>query len=257
MNRAIRYLSLSSVLIVVLGALAVPAAAQEQLNTVTVGAQKQVDIEADIGRASFGIRTEDASAKVATAELSKRTDSVLKELRDVGFTNDELATGSVRLDRQCIDKCVDPNRRDDIPPERIMGYVGNATVFVETSRLNKLGEAVDAAIRGGAHTIRGISYDVENKDEAVLEALRQAMRLAKAKAAVIAEESGRTLGPAILVTEGRTSAPQAYDLLDSDLEADTALGGSIGGNASDSIPFPVEPPTLNASARVTVTWELI
>lgn len=256
MYRACRYLCLFSILVVGAGALLSPVAAQEQLNTVTVGAQKKVDVEADIGRASFGIRTVDRSAKVATAELAERTDSVLRSLRDAGFTNDELATGSVRLNRRCIAKCIDPNRRDNIPPERIMGYVGSAVVFVETDRLNRLGAAVDAAIAGGARSIRGISYDVEDKDEAVLEALRQAMRLAKAKAEVIAEESGRTLGPALVVTEGRTSAPVAYDLIE-----DALLGASFdtsgGGSASQSIPFPVEPPTLNASARVTVTWELL
>ena len=256
MNRIARFFSVVSVVAFATAATLTPASAQEQINTVTVAAQKKVDVEADIGNASFGIRTEDVSAKAATAELSERIDSVLKSLRDAGFTNDELATGSVRLNRQCIDQCIDPNRRDNIPPARIMGYVGNAVVFVETSRLNKLGEAVDAAISGGANSIRGISYDVEDKDEAVLEALRQAMRLAKAKAQVIAEESGRTLGPAIIVTEGRTSAPVAYDLVEDELLGSSFDTGS-GGAASDSIPFPVEPPTLSASARVTVTWELL
>lgn len=255
MNRIARVFSVFSIAVVGTAPSLAPASAQERLNTVTVAAQKRVDVEADVGRASFGIRTEDVSAKAATAELSQRIDSVLKALRDAGFTNDELATGAVRLNRQCIDRCIDPNPRDNIPPDRLMGYVGNAVVFVDTSRLNKLGEAVDAAITGGANSIRGISYDVEDKDEAVLVALRQAMRLAKAKAQVIAEESGRTLGPAIIVTEGRTSAPVAYDLV----EADNALGASIGSgsSASESIPFPVEPPTLSASARVTVVWELI
>lgn len=253
MNRIARVLSVFSIAAVGAAASLTPASAQEQLNTVTVAAQKRVDVEADVGSASFGIRTQDVSAKVATAELSERIDSVLKALRDAGFTNDELATGAVRLNRQCIDRCSDPNPRDNIPPDRLMGYVGNAAVFVETSRLNKLGEAVDAAIGAGANSIRGISYDVEDKDEAVLQALRQAMRLAKAKAQVIAEESGRTLGPAIIVTEGRTSAPVAYNLVQDEL-----LGSSFdAGGASASIPFPVEPPTLSASARVTVVWELL
>ena len=231
-----------------------PAAAQEAVNTVTVAASKTVDVEADIGRATFGVRTEDRSAQVATSELSARTSSILAALRDVGFTNDELATGNVRLERQCIRLCYDPNRRDGIPPKRIMGYVGSATVHLETNRLNRLGVAVDAAIAGGAKSIRGISYDVENKDAAVLEALRQAMQLAKAKGEVIAEEAGRTLGPALIVQEGRTRAPDDYDVLADELQGSTV---SSGGGAAASIPFPIDPPMLNASARVTVTWELL
>ena len=233
-------------------AIALPARAQEALNTVTVAASKDVDVEADIGRASFGVRTEDASAKVATAELSSRTTSVLNALKAAGFTTDELATSSVRLQRTCIRSCRDPNPRDNVPPDRVMGYRGSAVVSLETNRLDRLGVAVDAAIDGGANSIRSVSYDVEDKDAAVLEALRQAMVFAKAKAQVIAQEAGRTLGPAIIVEEGRTSAPDRY------VVADSLFGKSFDrGSAAGSIPFPVDPPTLNATARVTVTWELL
>ncbi|MBW3594786.1 MAG: SIMPL domain-containing protein [Actinobacteria bacterium] len=244
---------LTALVLATLLAIALPAGAQENLNTVTVSAMKQVDIEADIARATFGVRSKDVSAKVATSELSERTRSVLDALKDVGFTSDELSTGEVRLYRTCIARCRDSNRRDGIAPDRVMGYVGSAVVRLETKKLDRLGVAVDAAVAGGAKSIRNISYDVENKDAAVLEALRQAMRFAKAKAQVIAEEAGRELGPAVIVTEGRTSAPERYSLT-SDLQASTI---ESAGGAAGSIPFPVEPPTLNASARVTVTWELL
>lgn len=234
-------------------ALAAPSGAQETLNTVTVAASKKVDVEADTGRANFGVRTKDVSAQVAVSDLSSRTRSVLDSLKDAGFTTDELATGSVRLERRCIRRCKDPNPRDDVPPDRVMGYVGTATVSLETKKLDKLGAAVDAAVDGGATSIRNVSYDVEDKDAAVLEALRRAMQLAKAKAQVIAEEADRTLGPALVVEEGRTSAPESYVVADS--LSGAALGS--GGSASGSIPFPVDPPTLHASARVTVTWELL
>ena len=232
---------------------ALPAGAQERINTVTVAASKQVDVTADIGRASFGVRTEDRSAREATSELSSKTEGVLQALRGAGFTTDELATGSVRLERTCIRRCQDPNPRDNEPAQKVMGYAGRATVTLETKKLDKLGAAVDAAIVGGADSIKNVSYDVENRDAAVLEALRQAMRLSKAKAQVIAEEAGRTLGPAIVVEEGRTSAPESYDV------ANALAGSSFGGGTapSESIPFPIDPPTLNASARVTVTWELL
>jgi len=253
-TRRFSRLGLTAVSVALSCATALPASAQESINTVTVTATKQVDVEADIGRATFGVRTKNVSAKVATTELSEKTRSVLNALRDVGFTNDELATGDVRLYRTCISDCVDPNRRDDIPPDRVMGYVGSAVVRLDTKKLDKLGAAVDAAIRGGARSIRNISYDVENKDEAVLEALRQAMQFAKAKAQVIAEEAGRELGPAVIVEEGRTSAPELYTVAE---DVSGAALASSGGSASESIPFPVEPPTLNASARVTVTWELL
>jgi len=252
--RALSRLGVLSCGVLIVAGLALPASAQEALNTVTVAASKDVDIEADIGRATFGVRTKDVSARQATSELSRLTQSVLDALRDAGFTNAELSTENVRLYRACIRRCVDPNPRDNVEPDRVMGYVGSATVRLETSRLDRLGAAVDAAVSGGAKSIRGISYDVEDKDEAVLEALRQAMQFARAKAEVIAQEAGRELGPAVIVEEGRTSAPEQYALADRAF-ASTVVSGA--GGAANVIPFPVEPPTLKASARVTVTWELL
>lgn len=244
-----------SVIVAVCAALAgvaAPASAQQTVNTVTVGATEKVDVEADIGRATFGVRAKDATARGATDELSRETKSVLDALKGAGFTSDELATGSVRLRRECIRSCKDPNPRDNKPADRVMGYVGSATVNLETSKLDKLGAAVDAAVDGGANSIRSVNYDVEDKDAAVLEALRQAVRSARDKAQVIAEETGRTLGPALVVEEGRTSAPGAFEV------AGDMAAASFGGSApSQSIPFPVDPPTLSASARVTVTWELL
>jgi len=254
LTRSVSRLLVVACALSIVAGLAAPASAQEAVNTVTVAASKEVDIEADIGRATFGVRTKDVSARVATSELSRLTGSVLDALRDAGFASDELSTDDVRLYRTCIRRCHDPNPRDNVVPERVMGYVGSAAVRLETRELNRLGAAVDAAVSGGAKSIRGISYDVEDKDEAVLEALRQAMQFARAKAEVITQEAGRELGPAIVIEEGRTSAPERYVVAERALAADIQ---SAGGGASDVIPFPVEPPTLKASARVTVTWEML
>jgi hypothetical protein len=61
------------------------------------------------------------------------------------------------------------------------------------------------------------------------------------------------LGLPITITEGRTTAPTSFELFDSGVS-----GSSIaaGGGAADTIPSPAEPPTLNASAHVEVTYEM-
>ncbi|HET7481589.1 MAG TPA: SIMPL domain-containing protein [Actinomycetota bacterium] len=227
-----------------------PAAAAD-VDTITVAATENIDITADTGHITFGVRSRDVSAAVATGELSRLTDAVLRALRDAGFTDDELATSEVTLERGCLRQCHDPNPKDGIPNHPVYGYKGSAAITVDTQQLDRLGEAIDAAVAAGAQSIRGISYRVEDKDAAVLEALRQAMRTARAKAEVIAEESGRTLGPTLVVTEGRTTAPSQYSL------ARGLTADSIGsGGAAASIPFPVEPPTLHASAHVEVTYAM-
>ena len=223
------------------------------VNTITVAATKQVDVDADTARVTFGVRSRDESALAATRELSARTDGVLDALRGAGFDDDELATTDLSLERVCLRECSDPRPHDGIPNHPVYGYRGTAAIQLETQKLDRLGTAIDSAIAGGATAIRGISYTVEDKDAAVLEALREAMRAARDKASVIAEEAGRTLGPAIIITEGRTSAPSSFSLLDRGVSSDTV---SAGGGAAETIPFPAVPPTLHASAHVEVTYEM-
>jgi uncharacterized protein YggE len=81
------------------------------------------------------------------------------------------------------------------------------------------------------------------------------MVFATDKARILAETGGRSLGPAILISEGRTEAPMAY--------RSSAAAGMIVSDATagrprrPANPFPIEPPTLSASARVQVTFSLI
>jgi uncharacterized protein YggE len=229
------------------------ALAQEivQTNTVTVSARQTVDIEPDLAIITFGTESQGRTASRALEKLAAETNGVLRAMRDLGLTDAELSTTGVNLFRDCLRNCHDPNPRDDVKVTPVIGYRAFSGVRVETNRLGILGRILDAGVEGGASSIRALRFDVEDKDAAVNEALREAMESAVAKATVLAETGGRTLGPAIIITEGFTRAPVAYDY---DVPSGAASGGGdsvVGGVIS------VEPPTLSASARIVVTFELI
>jgi uncharacterized protein YggE len=228
------------------------ALAQEivQTNTVTVSARQTVDIEPDLAIITFGTDSQARTATRALEKLAATTNGVLRAMRDLGLTDAELSTTGVNLYRDCLRNCHDPNPRDDVKVTPVIGYRALSGVRVETNRLGILGRILDAGVEAGATSIRALRFDVEDKDAAVNEALREAMESAVAKATVLAETGGRQLGPAIIITEGFTRAPVAYDY---DVPSGAASGGSgaLGGVIS------VEPPTLSASARIVVTFELI
>ena len=245
------------------GAILAPvgAGAQEddarQTDTVTVAARREVDVEPDVGTISLGVRVHAPSAERATERLSARTKRVINAIEGVGFTDEEIETYGVQLQRVCLDRCRDPNPKDNKIPEPVLGYRGSAGVRIETEQLGRMGEVIDAGIGAGANSIRGISFDVKDRSAAVNEALRQAMQLATDKARILAETGGRQLGPAIIITEGNTRAPELYEVPQADVAARSIAGGSSGsGGSGGGTPFPIEPPTLSASARVTATFEL-
>ena len=254
-------LVIASLVGALIGALAVPlpAAAQDSeplINTVTVAAFKEVDIEPDIGTVSFGVTSHAREADAAIDKLSTRTERIIDAIKGLGFTGEEIETFSIELQRTCLDRCHDPDPKDDVIPEPVIGYRGSAGIRVETQQLNRLGELIDAAINAGAKRVRGITFDVTDRSEAVKEALRQAMVFATDKARILAETGGRTLGPAILISEGRTEAPRAVHASEA-AGMVVAQGGVAGRPRRPANPFPVEPPTLSASARVQVTFTLI
>ena len=230
-----------------------------RVDTVTVEAKRDVDIEPDLGTISLGVRVHARTAEGATDRLSNRTRRVINAIEGIGFTEDEIDTYGVELQRVCLDKCRDPNPNDKKIPTPVFGYRGSAGVRVETKELDRIGQVIDVGIGAGANSIRGITFEVEDKSAAVQEALRQAMEFATNKARILAETGGRSLGPAIIITEGNTRAPEVYAVPQADRvvaargtsSSGSTSGGSGGGNA-----FPIEPPTLSASARVQVTFEL-
>lgn len=239
---------------------AVPLAAagaqeQSQVNTVTVEARRTVDVEPDLGILTLGVSSKGLTAEGASEKLTTRTRNVLNALRGAGFTNEELSTVDVNLFRDCLRNCRDRNPDDNFRPKPVIGYRMTAGVRLETNRLNRIGEAIDLGIGAGATSIRGVRFDKEDKAAAVNEALRQAMVVAVDKARILAETGGRELGPAIIITEGRTQAPIAFAFSDEALAA--SFGSVAGGGISAPNPFPIEPPTLSASARIVVTFELI
>lgn len=249
--RAIVGLAIGGLLIgAFMGPAAVTAQEAGSPDTVTVEARREVDVEPDIGQVTLGVRAKAPTAEEASDELTARASRVIDALKAEGFTEDEIDTVNVNLDRRCVRFCT---RRDD-DPDPVIGYVGSAGIRVETLQIDRLGEVIDIGVTAGATGVRGVSFDVSDRSDAVNEALRQAMLLAQEKATILAETGGRTLGRALVILEGNSRPPQRFEVE----AAYGSLAAKSGGGTSDggSNPFPIEPPTLSASARVEVTFQL-
>lgn len=204
-------------------------------NTVTVAAGATVEIAADIATASFGVRAANVDAAKAMDRVAAKTGSVVASLRSAGVTDEELTVASVRLARRT-------DRHGNF-----LRYVASVAVKVKTQRLDALGRIIDAAVSGGASSLR-LSYDVADRSAAVDQALREAMAFARAKATALAEAENRTVGAAIVISEFDSRPPRAVSF-------DTAaLGRTV--EAAGSTLVPLAPPTLEARAHITVTFAL-
>ena len=124
----------------------------------------------------------------------------------------------------------------------VVGYTATNTVQADIDELARAGAVLDAAAAAGANQVSGPSLSRSDRDELSREALRKAVADARAKAEVLADAAGVTLGAAVSVVEGASSEPPAPYYQHAAMDAAAAT--------------PVQPGTERIEASVTVTFAL-
>jgi uncharacterized protein YggE len=196
---------LSGLVLLTLGAILLPTVGLTQtdatpLDTVTVTAAGKVEGRPDLAAVSFGISAKADTATAAMNELSSRQNGVIDALRATGLTNEQVTTGNISLGPACH---YDRSLRRTV----CEGFVGRTSVRAETTDLDAVGEIIDAGVAGGATAVNDVSFERTEDNEAIKEALAQAMDLATTKAGVLATRAGRQLGRAIVIEEGGAQRP--------------------------------------------------
>ena len=110
-----------------------------------------------------------------------------------------------------------------------------------------VGKLLGVAINAGVNTSSGINFEVADPARGRDQGLKAAFDDAKAKATLLAQAAGRTLGPVLLINEGVQSAPpQPYPM-----QRAMAMEARAGGTD-----VPVEPGSQEQTYTVSVTFEL-
>ena len=169
-------------------------------DTVTVTAAGKVEGRPDLAVVGFGVKARGATAEATMNELSARQNGVIDSLRATGLTEEQVTTGNISLNESCH---YDRELRRTV----CEGFVARTSVRAETDDLNAVGGVIDAGVAGGANSVNNVSFQRTERNEAIKEALAQAMDLAIAKAEVLATRAGRTLGRAIVIEEGGSQRP--------------------------------------------------
>lgn len=209
-------------------------------DSVTVTAAGKVEGRPDLAVVSFGVKARGATAEVTMNELSARQNGVIDALRATGLTEDEVTTGNISLNESCH---YDRELRRTV----CEGFVARTSVRAETRDLEGVGEVIDAGVAGGASSVNNVSFDRTEDNEAIKEALAQAMDLAIAKAEVLATRAGRTLGRAVVIEEGGSQRP-VFGTASADFARGTV--------ANSVVPFVINPPDQITKVRIVVTFAL-
>jgi uncharacterized protein YggE len=215
-------------------------AVEEEKGTLQVTGQAEIQLPADQVTITLGVETESSSAREASALNASKMDAVIEALREAGGESQKIETFGYALSPEYRRPTQeDPSR------QTISGYRARNSIRVTLSEVEMAGTLLDAGISAGANRVMSLQFSATNTREARLEALREAVRLAREEAQTIAEAMGVTLGSVLEVRGGASPGNP------------TVMYRSPRVMEMSSAPTPIEAGAQTVTANVTILYQIL
>lgn len=198
----------------------------------TVTGQASVMTAPDIATLTLGVTSQMPSASQAMAANKSALTAVLSQLTAAGIAPSDLQTSQLQLNPMWGH---DQNDADSV----ISGYVASNMVRVLLRDLGDMGAVLDAAVATGANTLNGIEFAQSDPRPAQDAARTAAVQDAMARAKVLANAAGVTLGPIVAMSENAEFAMPMIRSMAS--EATPIAAGDIAVTASVVMVFELRP----------------
>jgi len=204
--------------------------------TVTVTGTGRASLTPDRFTFNVGVQTVAPTVDDAVSENNKRVQSVIAALKRAGAAEKDIQTSNFNIFPQ------QEYGEGRLP--RILGYQVNNTVTVRSTKIGDAGRLLGVAISAGVNTASGLNFEVADPARGREQGLRAAFDDANAKATLLAQAAGRTLGRALQIQEGaQPNVPPPYPMA-------KAMEMRVAQNV------PVEAGTQELSFTITATFEL-
>jgi uncharacterized protein YggE len=168
--------------------------------TITVDGDSEVFAAPDIASVSFSATNTSKDMKTTQAEVEKNSSTAIDAVKALGIDPKDIQTTYYNAYPQYDYKCGQFGCSGS--NGTIVGYQVTQTTSVKIHDLSKVSSVLAAV--GGAHVsdIQGPNFDIEKKDELQKQARAEAIKEAKEKAKVLANQLGVHLGGIVSFTEG-------------------------------------------------------
>ena len=213
------------------------AAAEERISTISVNGEGVVEVAPDRATISVGVVTRDKNAAKVQGDNARIANEIIKAVAALGIDKKNIRTGNYSFHQYY---------RQESNKRVADGYEANNTVTIIVDDLNLVGKVIDTSLLNGANNIDALEFGIKNKSALQNDAIRLAVRDARAKAEVVAAELGKNIVGVknVSVNAGYISAPRANKAMMARAEADM------------SVETPIESGTLTCSANVHVEFEI-
>jgi len=201
---------------------------------VTVSGTGEVRVKPDIARLDLGVQTQNRDARRAASFNAIRAGRIIAAVRATGVAARDIQTTGYYLSPQ-----YDYNNRTG--KATLTGYEVSNEVRVTVREVSNAGRVLDAAIRAGANTSSGVSFDLNDRNAAHDAALRIAAADASRKARVMATAFGLGSIRLLSVNENNTDAPREF-------------ANNAATLSSSTAPTPINAGEITVSASISATY---
>lgn len=203
--------------------------------TITVTGVGRASVRPDLADLRFGVTVTAPTVESARSANSGTLTAVIARLRSLGIDDHDLQTSIVSVSPQY------DYSREGAPP-RLAGYTFSNLVAALVRDIERVGEAIDAALTAGATNVDQIAFRVADQSSAEREAREAAVADARAKAETFASAAGVEITGVAALTESGSPVPYPMPALER------------MAFAAKDVSTPIEPGTNEVVATVSITY---
>ncbi|HXA16172.1 MAG TPA: SIMPL domain-containing protein [Thermoanaerobaculia bacterium] len=183
------------------GALA--QSAPPALDTVSVTGMGRVRVAPDRFSFNVSVQTTSPTVEEAVNENNTKVAAVIAALKNAEAKAEEIQTSNFSIYPQ-----QDYSQQQQGKLPRVVGYQVSNSITVTKKQVADAGRLLQVAIAAGVNQTSGLSFSVSDSARGLDEGLRAAFADARAKASLLVQSAGRTLGPALTINEIGSMTPQ-------------------------------------------------
>ena len=171
--------------------------------SLSVQGSGQVRADPDEANVRLGVIAQAKSARAAQEQANRVASGILAGLKGLGIEAKDVQTS--QLDLSPLYARQQPSQEQENAEPRIAGYQASYTLSVHLTRIDTVGQVIDAGLAAGANQVQGVDFGLREDQAARGRALAEAVGEAKAKAQAIAGALGVRLGEVLEVSEGNVA----------------------------------------------------
>jgi uncharacterized protein YggE len=141
-----------------------------------------------------GVQTTAPTVEEAVNQNNSKMAAVIAALKRAGATDAEVRTSNFSIYPQQV--------YEQGQPPRVAGYQASNSITVTKSEIAAAGKLLQVSLNAGVNETSGLVFEVSDPSRGRDQGLRAAFNDARAKATLLAQAAGRTLGRAMTITEG-------------------------------------------------------